>query len=74
MARRYKDAPSILQDEKEGFLSGTLEGLGATISTAEPTAATAQNTACGYGFGMTYTMSRLTVCILTLTTTACYSG
>lgn len=27
MARRYKDAPSILQDEKEYFLSGTLEGL-----------------------------------------------
>ena len=27
MARRYKDAPSILQDEKECFLSGTLEGL-----------------------------------------------
>ena len=27
MARRYKDAPSILQDEKECFLSGSLEGL-----------------------------------------------
>ena len=27
MAKRYKDAPSILQDEKECFLSGTLEGL-----------------------------------------------
>lgn len=24
---KYKDAPSILQDEKECFLSGTLEGL-----------------------------------------------
>jgi hypothetical protein len=27
MARRYKDAPSIMQDEKVCFLSGTLEGL-----------------------------------------------
>ena len=27
MARRYKDAPSILQDEKECFLSGAYEGL-----------------------------------------------
>ena len=27
MARRDKDAPSILQDENECFLSGTLEGL-----------------------------------------------
>ena len=42
--------------------------------TAEPTAATAQNTAYGYGFGMTYTTSRPTECILTSTTTACYSG
>ena len=27
MARRYKDAPSIMQDEKVCFLSGSLEGL-----------------------------------------------
>ena len=71
---KYKDAPSIMQDEKVCFLSGSLGELNATISTAEPTAATAQNTAYGYGFGMTYTTSRPTECILTSTTTACYSG
>lgn len=27
MAKKYKNAPSILQDEKECFLSGTHEGL-----------------------------------------------
>ena len=85
MARRYKDAPSILQDEKECFLSGTLEGLerhhiygGANRRNSAKyglfTAATARNTAYGYGFGMTYTTSRPTECILTSTTTACYSG
>ena len=74
MARRYKDAPSIMQDEKVCFLSGTLEGLERHHIYGGANRRTAQNTACGYGFGMTYTMSRLTGCILTSTTTACYSG
>ena len=71
---KYKDAPSIMQYEKVCFLSGSLEGLERHHIYGGANPATAQNTAYGYGSGMTYTTSRPTECILTSTTTACYSG
>ena len=71
---KYKDAPSIMQDEKVCFLSGTLEGLERHHIYGGANRRTAQNTACGYGFGMTYTMSRLTAYTSTRRTTAFCSG
>ena len=71
---KYKDAPSIMQDEKVCFLSGTLEGLERHHIYGGANRRNSANTAYGYGFGMTYTTSRPTECILTSTTTACYSG
>lgn len=74
MAKRYKDAPSILQDEKECFLSGTLEGLERHHIYG---GANRRNSA-KYGLWVWLRhdlhTSRPTECILTSTTTACCSG